>query len=288
MAKANLNDLIEWLQQDEKNRFEIYDLDKNETLQKCASYSDLAHNYPNAFGYFEALFDRGIHTVQIVKKRKNGSTFIREGCGLNFSLSTQAQNTVAASGASENPATTPQQYQRPTNYGGLGAPVGTMGLGFPEIMEMRSQSDRFKETKEENTILKGKVERMEKEVRDLENKCLTYQLGADSKPSAVDKLVEGIAANPAALSTIIQSLKGGNPGLNSPQIEARKLSDIKSLVVDLITNNHQLSDDDVNGAYHILSQVLQQNKAFLEGYVQLLITHKIIDNGSNSSSYSNE
>lgn len=45
MAKANLNDLIEWLKSDDKNRFEIYDYDTTKSIHKCASYIDLSRDY---------------------------------------------------------------------------------------------------------------------------------------------------------------------------------------------------------------------------------------------------
>lgn len=283
MAKENLNDLIDWLKLNERNRFEIYDYDRSTSIEKCASYNDLAHNYSSPLGYFEALADKGVKAVQIVKKIKNGSTYVREGCGLNFGLSTDTNNNVvAASGLPDSPAATQQHYPRPAMTG-LGSPM--MGLGFPEIMTMRSQSDRYEETRRELNETKAKLERAEEKNRDLETKCLTYQLGNEGKPSSVDKLIEGIAANPAALSQIIQSFKGGAPGLNSPApaLESRKISDTKSMVVDIISNNAQLTDDHVSASYYILMESLKGNEKFLDEYLKLLIKHKIID-GSNDNS----
>lgn len=290
MAKANLNDLIEWLKSDDKNRFEIYDLDKNESIQKCASYTDLSHNYVTPQGYFEALADNGVRAVQIVKKRKNGSTYVRDkGCGLNFGISTDANmNVVAASGLPDRPAAT-QQHQSQPAIAGLGSP--TMGLGYPEIMAMKSQADRFEDLKiaiakqelEKDKLL-AKIASVEAENKTLERENLTFQLGKESKPSSVDKFVEALAANPASIPQIIQSFKGSPaPALNGPAQEGPRLSDIKSKVVDTI-RNPGISDNHVAGAYYALVQYSSGNKEFTNQYEQLLINHNIIENGSNSDS----
>lgn len=281
MAKSNLNDLIDWLASNPIHRFEIYDVDKERTIQKCISYEDLTRDFSTAVKFFEQLADKGIKTVQIVKKRKNGSSFVREGCGLNFALSTN--DNVAASGGLALPAATPQQL---TQTAGLMGAGNNFGLGFPEIMEMRSQADRYKELKETFSEVKKRNEDLEKENRKLENENLKFQLGIDTKPSAIDKLVEGIAANPAALPQIIASFKGAStPGLNAPEPQ-KLLSDTKSTVVDLISNNQQVKDDHVAASYYVLVEALKGNEKFMDDYSELLTKHKLIQNGGNDSSFS--
>lgn len=287
MAKPQLNELFDWLKRNPVNHFEIYDVDKDQVIEKCAGYVDLTKSGATLEQYFTQLIDKGVRTVQIQKKRKNGSTYIREGCGLNYGLTTDAQNNVAASGSPVYPGATQQHYPPvyPSPSFGLGSPA-MGGLGFPEIMSMRSQSDRFEETKRENKDLKDKVERLEAENKTLERDNLKLQLGVDNKPSAVDKLVESLAANPAALATVIQSFKGSPsvPGLNAPQ--GPVLSDTKSTMVDLITNNQQITDDHVTAAYYVLVEALKNNQAFLQEYYQLLINHSIIQDGNNGNSNS--
>lgn len=279
MAIPQLNELFDWLKSNGNNRFEIYDYERKNTIEKCAGYEDLTSGGKSLEDYFIALADKGVKTVQIVQKKKNGSTYIRESCGLNYSLSTGANNNVAASGSPVYPGATPQQPQYPT---GLGSPSSGFGLGFPEIMSMRSNADRYEEAKNENRELKAKVERLEAENRKLETECLTHKLGAESKPSAVDKLVEGLASNPAALATLIQSFKGSpsaNPGLNAPQDS--NLSDTKKLVIETIKNH---TDENVTAAYYILAMAEQNNREFLQKYHNLLTEFNIIQDGSDSES----
>lgn len=284
--KPQLLDLIEWLKSDPLHRFEIFDVDRDDTIKKCASYDDLSEGTITPIRYFENLADRGIETIQIVKKRKCGNAYVREGIGLNYGLSTEAENNVAASGVPVRPASTPQQVKTPS-FSGLGAPA-TMGLGFPEIMEMRSNSDRFQEAKRENDLLKAKCDLLIDKNQELEKANLRHEFGAESKPSSLDKLVEGIAANPAALSQIIQSIKGG-AGLNAPQqqLNQPQLSDTKSMVVDLIANNQQLSDDHVSGAYYVITEALKGNDKFINDYIKLLQQHKLIENGSDTTNNGN-
>lgn len=283
MAKSNLNDLIDWLASNPIHRFEIYDVDKEKTIQKCISYEDLTRDSSTAIQYFEQLADKGIKTVQIVKKRKNGSSFVREGCGLNFALSTN--DNVAASGGLALPAATPQQI-KPYDISGLGNPGNPFGLGAPEILDMRSKSDRYDELRKSYDEIKSENKDLVSENRKLENENLRHQLGVDSKPSAVDKLVEGIANNPGALPQIIASFKGGSvPGLNAPEPQ-KLLSDTKSTVVDLISNNQQVQDDHVAASYYVLVEALKGNEKFMDDYSTLLTKHKLIQNGGNDSSFS--
>lgn len=281
MAKPQLSELFAWLERDPLNRFEIYDVDRNRALEKCASYEDLTAGGKTLEEYFTGLLDQGVKTVQIVRKRKNGSSHVRQGCGLNFSLSTAPENNnVAASGSPDRPGATPASSPNP--YAGL---MGSnpFGLGFPEIMGMRSEADRFRETKEENKVLKEKVERLEAENRKLETECLTYKIGNDSKPSAVDKLVEGLVSNPQALSALISGFKGGGaPGLNAPQPQ-KQLSDTKSTVVGLISDNPQITDDHVAASYYVLIEAVKGNEAFMNEYHQLLTKYNLV-HGSDSTS----
>jgi len=282
MAKSNLNNLIDWLASNPIHRFEIYDVDKEKTIQKCVSYEDLKKDFQTAIQYFEQLADNGIKTVQIVKKRKNGSSFVREGCGLNFALSTN--DNVAASGSQAQPVATPQRSQN--NIGLMGA-ANPFGLGLPEIMDMRSNADRYKETKQALDELKKEFKELQLENKKLENENLEHQLGIKNKPSAVDKLVEGIANNPSALPQIIASFKGGGstPGLNAPEPQKPSLSDTKCMVVDMVSNP-QIQDEHVAASYYVLIEAAKGNKKFMEEYSNLLTKYKLLENASNDTNNS--
>lgn len=281
MAKFDLDSLIEWLKSNPQNRFEIYDVDKQKAVTKCISYQDMVSRYGSAMGYFESLADDGVKAVQIQKKRKNGSAYVREGCGLNFAL--DIDDNVAASGSQAKPAATQQPSKTNMDFGGLGSP-STFGLGLPEIMDMRSNADRFKETKEAYEELKKEFKELQLENKRLENENLRHQIGVESKPSAVDKLVEGIANNPQALPQIIASFKssGNTPGLNSPQPEQPKLSDTKSTVIDFISNP-QINDEQVTLAYYALLEAAKGNQSFLKAYHKLLTKFDLIQYGSDDS-----
>ena len=286
MAKPQLHELIEWLRHNGHNRFEIYDVDQNRTLHKCASYEDLVSGGTTPEEYFTRLVDRGVKTVQLQKKRKNGSTYIREGCGLNFALSTDPNNNVAASGRVDNPAATLQQPNQAHNSPFMGLMGAGTGLGFPEIMAMRSQSDRYEETKSHNRELLTKVERLEAENKRLETECLTHKLGAESKPSALDKLVEGLASNPVALSDIIKSIKGSGttvPGLNAAP--GPILSDLKNQLIEVISNP-DLPETYVAAAWNTLIQYANSNTSFINAHTQLLTQHN--SNNGSDSDYNSE
>lgn len=286
MAKPELIDLISWLNKNERNRFEIYDVDRQKSLEKCASYIDLSKDFEDPEGYFKSLANDGVRTVQIMQKRKNGSSYVREDCAWNYGLSTDgsAIPNVAASGQSVRPAATPQQYGNPSS--GLGNP--SMGLGFPEIMAMKSQADRFEDLKlvvsqkeMDNKALLSKIETLEKENKTLEHANLTNELGKESKPSPLEKLLESLAANPASIPEIIKSFKGSaTPALNGPS--GPQLSPTKARVVETMGNS-DLLDDHVERAFLALIQYASGNSDFVKEYEQLLIKHNLITNASNNS-----
>ncbi len=277
--KPELNELFRWLQQDSYNRFEIYDVNAEKLIVSCASYDDLTKKGAITLeSYFADLVNKGIGAVQVTKKRKNGSSFTRASCGFNYGLSTgSTNNNVAASGMPESPAATPQQIQ----HNGLAgaAPATPYGLSMPEVYDMRSKSDRYDDTKEENRDLKAELKLIRIERDNLKEENLGYKFGADSKPSGVDKLFEGFAQNPAALAGLLQAFKGNgaSPGLNSPQAAQPQLTDLKSTVVDVIAKNEKLTDQHVHLAYFVLQEAVNGNDKFLTDYNQILLNHKLIE-----------
>jgi len=287
MAKSfdELKSLIDWLASNTLNRFEIYNIDKEKSITNCISYAEIVADFPTAVNYFEKLADNGIKTVQIVKKRKNGNSYKDRSCGLNFALSTN-ENVVA--GASQALPAGTQQQSRSNSFSGLGNPgAGAFGgLGLPDIMEMKSQSDRYQELKESYTDIKRRFEDSEKKNRNLENENLRHQLGADTKPSALEKFLEGIASNPSAIPEIVGAFKGmgSTPALNAPQLQSHQLSPTKKTVVDLISSNPQVKDDHVAASYYVLVEALKGNEHFLKDYSELLTKHNL--NGTNTNNNS--
>lgn len=283
LIKPELNELIEWLQKSDRNRFEVYNVDNNSTLEKCVSYSDLSKNGATVEDYFTKLVGKGIKTVQINTKQKHGSTFIRDGCSHNYGIGKSNDN-VAASGSQANkPGATLQQSN------GLGSPA-SFGLGAPEILTMSTQASRYNDAAEDNRRLTLMNDRLIEENKVLTNDNITHKLTNqftnDHKPSSLDKLIDGLATNPAAITQIIGAFKPGSvPGLNAPV--GSKLSDSKNTMVDLISNNAQVTDRHAEMAYYVIAQSLTGNEAFINDYLKILQEHKIIANGSDNTNYSN-
>lgn len=293
LIKPELTELFEWLQKSDKNRFEIYNVDNNSTLEKNVSYAELAKNGATIEDYFTKLVGKGIKTVQINTKQKHGSTFIRDGCSHNYTIG-KSNDAVAASGsqADNKPGATPQQSN------GLGSPA-SFGLGGPEVLKMHTDATRFNEVAEDKKNLQAKVDRMEidhsakidrmvAENKVLSNENLVYKIGKDSKPSAVDKLIESLASNPSTITQIIASFKPGVvPGLNAPEATRQQLSDVKNTIVDLVSNNTQVTDRHVQNAYYVLVESLKGNESFMNDYFKILQQHKIKNDGQNATNYSN-
>lgn len=280
MAEENLNDLINWLSSNPIHRFEIYDYNRKKMLKKCVSYAELLSEYSPVTKYFEELADNGVKSVQITQKKKNGSSYVRESCGLNFALSTN-DNVAASGGQATMPVATPQR--QPTNNIGLMGHGNSLGLGAPEILKMHSQADRYADVKtlaekleNHNADLIAENKRLERENMRLEN-----EMEKQDKPTAVDKFLNAFAQNPEGFISGIASIKNGGttPGLNAPEPQ-KQLSDTKSTVVDMI-GNPQVQDDHVAASYYVLMEAVKGNEKFMDEYSKLLSKHKLIQDGSN-------
>lgn len=294
MSKSpQLYEQFEWLKSTPGNRFEIYDVTKNKIIEKCASYLDLTKNGNTLEGYFTDLVEKGIDTVQIVRKKKNGSTYVRDGgCGINYNLSTEAKPNVAASGSQDFPGATPQL---PLSPEGLMGAASSLGLGFPDLMSMNSRAEKYDESRTLVDKLTDKVDELQKDNNrlDKENIQLNNDLKREKEkreealqkePSKMDKFLDKLFENPEAIPHIAAAVTGkpaANPGLNAPQ--HKQVSETKSTVIDTIANP-QITDKDVEASYYVLVQAASKNEKFMQKYYQLLTDFNLINNGSDNTS----
>jgi hypothetical protein len=276
MAK-DLNQLISWLQGKETNRFEIHDVDAEAPISKCISFNDMAKTHGDAETYFEDLMRKGIKVVQIQRKTKNGSTFKRVGCGLNFALSSEDENNfVAASGTTGNAGATQQQpmqptLQPPTASGLMGAASG-MGLSIPQFLTMSNQAERYKDAESHKRELEERVKTLEAENKALEKENLKHELGLQAKPSGVEKLFDVVATNPELLSAIPamfgKANNGTAPSLNAPA--QPELSPSKAMLVDWLSSKAEITDQHAEVCRFILTQSLIGNQTFVDSLNELI------------------
>jgi hypothetical protein len=103
---------------------------------------------------------------------------------------------------------------------------GAFGLGMPEILDgyaakrenemlkeqIRQLQQDYKEERESKQKWREKATKFERE-----NERHVYKEDIQREPSAFDKLIEGLAANPSAIPALIGAFRGNPAGLNSPQ-----------------------------------------------------------------------
>ncbi|WP_417885336.1 hypothetical protein [Zunongwangia sp.] len=267
MATQSLDKIIEWLKNDPLHRWEVYNIDQDSVIDKCLSYQELIDRYTSPMDYFKELLHQGVTNVQLQRKRKNGSSQRKIGCGLNYALSKSSKNNVDASGSTARPAATHQQFQ------GLGNP-GT-GLGFSETMDIYTKahqfdtlSSQYEELKTEHRTLQDKLEKYKED-------SIRHEIEKKSKPSVADTLIESLAKNPEMITGIIASLKPATTsGLHAPAPQ-KKLSDNKQYLTDMIAMDN-VPDDLSNAASHIIAQGLAENKDFINDYLELLKKYELI------------
>ena len=110
------------------------------------------------------------------------------------------------------PMTNSQPQAMNGNFGGLSAPQ------FYEAIAAQSQLSKlkqdYKELKDEFRAVKAQREKLRDEVNELRTNYKVQEVQQNQQPSAIDKILEGIAANPNALTAILGMV--GNRGATAP------------------------------------------------------------------------
>lgn len=240
-----LRETFEFLQSKETNSLEIWDVE-NDVKIESKGYRPNLTSY-DAFRAEINLLINSYEKVGLQKIKKNGNALIRHGAMQQVTIK---QNTdVDRGGARSNPL--PSQHQ---NYMGM-AGAQPQGLSYADIGKLT----QFDEVKEEKKSLQEKCDSLKEKNSELEKEILKMSLGKESKPGAIEKLLE----NPdllAQIATVIgQAIsKGGNAaqqlqqGMNAPQLSQVK----QKLITDLVS----LDPDDA-----VVMRLIYLMKCYEEG-----------------------
>jgi len=280
-----LKPLINKLKARAASQFSVMDCVSENYIAKSINqaYLDKNHN-GNLVDYINSLHKKGLQKIQLIPFRKNGSSQRPDGPALTIDFNTSAdtaQNSVA-------PA--PQQTQMPA---GLNA-AASFGLGVPDILDgyaakrelealkelHRQLTADYKEEKQKKSELRDKLEKAE---RKLER--YGYKEDIQREPSAIDKLIDGLAQNPAMIPQLIGAFKGGG-GLNAPQPQEAQImdtlegySDMQRALCEMIG---QCPDNFCEELATLISRVAEPDKKFIAELKKLLQTpnlKKVSENG---------
>lgn len=271
----NLTDFIEWLQSNDKHRFEIYDAVSESRIdkEKCLSNKSIVEAYGSIENYFMDLVNRGIQKIAIQRTRKHGNTEVRlQELPKKFEIgqkSTNVEQVERGGGIPNNGAAVPQPHF-PAPQPAMGM-MGAMGLNGLQIMDMNTKASKYDEVKAEKEKLERKCEILEKENKDLERANLRHELGVEGKPGTGDKIIEALTKvlEPGTLSIVMEKIMaakqgGGQPALNAPETSRIKAEVIKALYDPSIT------DEMVQAAYRVIYETMSGNQAFVNQFNQLL------------------
>lgn len=242
------------------------------------------HHGGSLVNYLNAIHAKGLEKIQLLPRLKNGSGSKPGGISLNVDFgagSSTAKN-------NDTPAEVPPQMQIPQGLNG-----GMFGLGMPEIMdgyaakrELASKIEdynrllnEYKEEKQKRQDLRDKLEKAE---RKLER--YGYKEEIQREPSAIDKLIDGIAQNPAMIPQLIGAFKGGG-GLNAPNTQNAQIADsldgyteMQRGVCELVG---QCPDEFCDDLATLISRVFENDKVFNKELKKLIETPtlKNVQNG---------
>jgi hypothetical protein len=275
-----IKELQEKLQQRPAFQLDVMDCITEKVYQKAINQAYLNKNHGGSLPeYLQAIHKKGLQKIQLMPRLSNGNSSKPGGSAVNvdFTASTPQNNVTAV----------PQQTMMP----GLNA-AASFGLGMPEIMdgyaakrELALKNEQFnqlladyKEEKSKKTELRDKLEKAE---RKLER--YGYKEDIQREPSAIDKLLDGLAQNPAMIPQLIGAFKGGG-GLNAPQPAQtidplQGYSEMQRALCEMVA---QCPDDFCEQLANLISRVAEPDKKFISELKKLLETpnlKKVAENG---------
>jgi hypothetical protein len=252
-------------------QFNVIDCVSEKSVAQAINQDFLNKNFSgNLVEYLESLRKKGFQKIQLVPRLKNGSTSKPGGPSITVDFN------VPASTSQNNVAAIPPQMQIPTGLN------GSFGLGMPEIMDgyaakrenemlkqqIRQLQEDYKEERESKRRWREKATKFERE-----NERHVYKEDIQREPSALDKLIDGIAQNPAMIPSLIGAFKGSG-GLNAPQHQQAELIDplenYSEMQRALCETIGQMPDTLCNDLAEIISRIAEPDKEFIQGLKKLL------------------
>lgn len=216
--------------------------------------------------YLNNLNQKGFVKIQLIPRRRFGSSSKPAGAIVTVDFQ--------------------KQKKMDQNFGfGLN---GVSGLGMPEIMDGLA-------ARRENQFLKSQLEELKRDLRDEKeaksrwrdkaeslqrsNDIFEVRQNTEKEPSALDKLIEGLAANPSAIPALIGAFKGS--GLNSPAAAIAApsaYSEIQNALIEMIV---QLPDEICNDLATLISRIFENDKNFITDLRKLIETPNLkkVENG---------
>ncbi len=266
-----LNEDIAWLKAKEKRRFEIYDATTEMLIFKGISAAEIISQYGDFEAFFDSLKSKGHSKIAIQKAHKHGSGQIRDGIMHKYQLigDDSPKSQLVAGGGKAQAAPSPTSVLPAQNPAGL---MGSMGLGFADVMRMNTEAENYRTEKEKADRLQRKIEQLEAENKKLERDNLRYELGVEAKPGAVEKLLNMVSENPELVTTAIQALaqakQPATAALNAPvdsQVSKLKAALIQALHQDSVTDELAMM------LYHVIRQ--STNDVFIDEFKTLIRNH---------------
>ena len=222
--------------------------------------------------YLNSLKTKGLQKIQLIQKIKNGNTTKPGGEAVNVDFRSP-QETLAEA---------PAQMQGPAAPGLMGL-AASFGLSMPEVMdgwaakrelEMWKENYRKLETEYKEARERGSKWRERAEKYSRENERFGYKEEIQREPSAIDKLISGIAENPQMIPALIGAFKGGG-GLNAPQPAqlapaTEGYTEMQAALCEMIA---QCPDNFCEVLANIISRVSEKDKPFEAGLKKLMETN---------------
>tara|TARA_R110000823_G_scaffold102096_1_gene219075 strand:- start:80436 stop:81287 length:852 start_codon:yes stop_codon:yes gene_type:complete len=280
-----LKDFIEKLKSRPAFQLDVLDCITEKVYQKAVNQEYLDKNHGGSLvNYLNTIHAKGLQKIQLQPRLKNGTSSKSAGAFrmVDFTSggSSTAQNAVTSA---------PAQMQMPA---GLNA-AASFGLGVPDILDgyaakrelealkelHRQLTADYKEEKSKKSELRDKLEKAE---RKLER--YGYKEDIQREPSAIDKLIDGLAQNPAMIPQLIGAFKGGS-GLNAPNTQNAQIadsldgySDMQRGVCELVG---QCPDEFCDDLATLISRVFENDKVFNKELKKLIETPtlKTVKNG---------
>lgn len=224
-----------YLKSNDKNSVEVCSYETRTLIDKDITQEYLDKNHEGSFeNYLKRLTDQNFSKFSVTEFKRSGNARIRNN-PTPYLIETKS------SSSSSGVASQAHGLNGHAQVAGMNAGAN-FGLSGAQFLETFSDARRYSDTKTELTATKEENKRLLDKIEKLKDDLNTERFNQNTKPSAVDKLVEALASNPEIVMNGLAALKGG--GGQQQALSAPSMEGVSEYAQSLIQGIIQVKPDD--------------------------------------------
>lgn len=270
-----IRDLIDWLNERDIYRIDVFDPKKDKELYKRISAKKIEEDLG---GVDQFLADLAAKTdsISVLRTRKYGGSYHRVGAPVMFRFNNNSSNVGGGeSGNPVAPAPTKTQSEIPMSNTtqGLAGFAGLNAPGLGAYIEATNKAALLGEITRQKEKFETRSEFLEKENQRLKDEINDLKRDSDNQPDALTNLLTKVVETGQAAEIMqVFMTKNAKPASGMEALNAPELSATKRELINYI-QNPQVTDRLAQEAFRIIIYGMEGKQAFIDEYQELIKKH---------------